>query len=244
MLSRHALRLLPLAVRSAPRISGINPSATSRSTGRTLASFLTPTTAMLDEVKVAVPNLGDSITEGTIVEWTVEIGQQVNEGDVVALIETDKVTVDLKADMTGVLMQQFAAIDDTVEVGKDLYSLDADAEAIAAAPPAAAPPKEEAPPASESAPPASSAAVSSSEGGRKPSIQFLGKSGWERRRSGVTDLLEAQGGINPVSLDLDPGFDPMYGRPPVTDEEMDALLSGGAVGCPEVVKGSHGAIFA
>ena len=46
---------------------------------------------MLDEVKVAVPNLGDSITEGTIVEWTVEIGQQVNEGDVVALIETDKV---------------------------------------------------------------------------------------------------------------------------------------------------------
>ena len=32
-----------------------------------------------------------------------------------------QVTVDLKADMTGVLMQQFAAIDDTVEVGKDLY---------------------------------------------------------------------------------------------------------------------------
>jgi len=47
----------------------------------------------LAEQTISVPNLGDSITEGTIVEWTVKIGQQINEGDVIALIETDKVRI-------------------------------------------------------------------------------------------------------------------------------------------------------
>jgi pyruvate/2-oxoglutarate dehydrogenase complex dihydrolipoamide acyltransferase (E2) component len=44
------------------------------------------------------------------VEWTVQIGQAVKEDDVVALIETDKVTVDIKATMAGVVTQQFGAV--------------------------------------------------------------------------------------------------------------------------------------
>lgn len=43
-------------------------------------------------------------------EWTVQIGQAVKEDDVVALIETDKVTVDIKATMAGVVTQQFGAV--------------------------------------------------------------------------------------------------------------------------------------
>ena len=46
----------------------------------------------LAEVKIQCPNLGDSITEGTIVEWSVGIGEAVSEGDVVAIVETDKVS--------------------------------------------------------------------------------------------------------------------------------------------------------
>ena len=57
-----------------------------------------------------VPTMGDSITEGTIVEWTAQVGQMVKEGDVVALVETDKVTVDIKAEIDGVLTQQFGAV--------------------------------------------------------------------------------------------------------------------------------------
>lgn len=49
-------------------------------------------------------------TQGTIVEWTASVGQMVEEGEVVALVETDKVTVDIKADMTGVITQQFGAV--------------------------------------------------------------------------------------------------------------------------------------
>ena len=38
------------------------------------------------------------------------MGQAVKEGDVVALVETDKVTVDIKAEADGVLTQQFGAM--------------------------------------------------------------------------------------------------------------------------------------
>lgn len=48
--------------------------------------------------------------QGTIVEWTADVGQAVKEGDVVALVETDKVTVDIKAEVDGVIVQQFGAV--------------------------------------------------------------------------------------------------------------------------------------
>jgi pyruvate/2-oxoglutarate dehydrogenase complex dihydrolipoamide acyltransferase (E2) component len=49
-------------------------------------------------------------SQGTIVEWTAAVGQAVKEGDVVALVETDKVTVDIKAEVDGVIVQQFGAV--------------------------------------------------------------------------------------------------------------------------------------
>jgi len=52
----------------------------------------------------------DLSSQGTIVEWTVRVGQAVKDGDVVALVETDKVTVDIKAVMDGIITQQFGAV--------------------------------------------------------------------------------------------------------------------------------------
>jgi pyruvate/2-oxoglutarate dehydrogenase complex dihydrolipoamide acyltransferase (E2) component len=40
----------------------------------------------------------------------VEVGQAVQDGDVVALVETDKVTVEIKANMNGVITQRFGAV--------------------------------------------------------------------------------------------------------------------------------------
>ena len=40
-------------------------------------------------------------------EWVAEVGQAVSDGDVVALIETDKVTIEIKADTNGVITQHF-----------------------------------------------------------------------------------------------------------------------------------------
>ncbi|RYH05767.1 hypothetical protein EON65_43815 [archaeon] len=55
-----------------------------------------------------VPALGESITEGTIASWAKKVGDKVNVDDVIVVIETDKVTVDVKAAHAGVLTQQLA----------------------------------------------------------------------------------------------------------------------------------------
>jgi protein-L-isoaspartate O-methyltransferase len=57
-----------------------------------------------------LPSLGDSITEGTVVSWEVQEGQAVKPDDVLALVETDKVTVEIKATMEGVITNRFAAV--------------------------------------------------------------------------------------------------------------------------------------
>ena len=80
-----------------------------------------------------VPNMGDSITEGTIIEWTKEVGDFVAMDDVVCVIETDKVSVDVRATQSGVLTALHGEVDAVVEVGAPLYSLD-----TSAAPPAGA----------------------------------------------------------------------------------------------------------
>ena len=81
---------------------------------RPMASFASPTRPLLDQVEINVPTMGDSITEGTIVEWVAQVGQYVKDGDVVALVETDKVTVDIKAERDGVVVEHFGEVDDTV----------------------------------------------------------------------------------------------------------------------------------
>lgn len=61
-----------------------------------------------------MPVLGESITEGSVASWAKKIGDRVEVDDVVVVIETDKVTVDVKATRSGVLMKQLAK--DTVSL--------------------------------------------------------------------------------------------------------------------------------
>jgi biotin carboxyl carrier protein len=51
-----------------------------------------------------------SCYQGTIVEWTAQPGQAVKTDDVIALVETDKVTIEIKSVVDGVLTQQFGAV--------------------------------------------------------------------------------------------------------------------------------------
>lgn len=54
-------------------------------------------------MQVFVPALGESISEGTIATLVKKQGDYVNTDDVIALIETDKVTLDIKSPGSGVL---------------------------------------------------------------------------------------------------------------------------------------------
>lgn len=101
--------------------------------------------------------MGDSISEGTIEEFVKNPGDFVNEDEILARIETDKVTVDIAAPKAGVIVKYMADIGDTVEVGADFYQIDTDGKA-GSAPAAAAPEaKKEAPKATP--PPAAAAAA-------------------------------------------------------------------------------------
>lgn len=108
-------------------------------------------------VDVPVPSMGDSISEGTVVEWLKKPGDFVETDEVVVVLETDKVSVDVRAPFSGTLAQHLAGIDDNVLVGAPLFQLIKGEGSAAAASPAAAPtpaPAAAAAPVAEAATPA------------------------------------------------------------------------------------------
>ena len=73
--------------------------------------------------------MGDSITEGTIVDIPVGPGDFLQVDDVVLVLETDKVSVDVRAPVAGALVEVLGEVDDVVEVGSALFRIDTDADA-------------------------------------------------------------------------------------------------------------------
>jgi 2-oxoglutarate dehydrogenase E1 component len=69
-------------------------------------------------VDIVTPSAGESVTEGTILEWTVKVGDVVKAGDTVVEISTDKVDVELPAPASGTITELLVAEGDTVTVGQ------------------------------------------------------------------------------------------------------------------------------
>ena len=112
---------------------------------------------------VKVPPLGESVTEATVAKWLKKVGEMVKADETLLELETDKVTLEVNAPVTGVLTSVSAAEGATVGVGDLLGELDASATASApqaAAAPAPAPvaPAPQAAPVSAPAPVAQAAA--------------------------------------------------------------------------------------
>ncbi|NBJ69095.1 MULTISPECIES: 2-oxoglutarate dehydrogenase complex dihydrolipoyllysine-residue succinyltransferase [Clostridia] len=81
----------------------------------------------MNEIKV--PELAESITEGTIAEWLVKKGDKVEKGDPVVELETDKVNVEVNSEYSGVITQIIQEEGDDVEVGDVIAKIDEYAEA-------------------------------------------------------------------------------------------------------------------
>ncbi len=99
--------------------------------------------------KVVMPQLGESIAEGTIVKWLKQPGESVKKDEDLLVISTDKVEAEIPAPASGVLISIDVKEGDTVDVGTVLGYVGAEGEAPAAGgakPAAKAPePKAEAP---------------------------------------------------------------------------------------------------
>lgn len=68
--------------------------------------------------------MGDSITTAVIVSWAKEPGDAVKEDDVIAVVETDKVTMDIRAKTAGVFVEGLVAAQSEISVGNPLYKID------------------------------------------------------------------------------------------------------------------------
>ncbi|WP_185859825.1 dihydrolipoamide acetyltransferase family protein [Blattabacterium cuenoti] len=53
---------------------------------------------------ISMPQLSDTMEEGTVIKWNKKIGDKVSEGDILAEIETDKATQDFEIDVSGILL--------------------------------------------------------------------------------------------------------------------------------------------
>ena len=70
------------------------------------------------------PDLGEGLEEGTIMEWYVEIGQQVKMGDLLVQMETDKVVADIPSPKDGIITQLFGETGDVIKVGSPLVIIE------------------------------------------------------------------------------------------------------------------------
>ena len=79
---------------------------------------------------IKMPTLGFDMEEGTMGTWLKQVGDAVSKGDVLAEIESDKVTQELTARAEGVLLAQLANTGDLIPVGDNLGIIGAEGEDI------------------------------------------------------------------------------------------------------------------
>jgi 2-oxoglutarate decarboxylase len=91
-------------------------------------------------VSVVMPEMGESVTVGTILEWHKQEGDAVEEGETVVEISTDKVDAEVPAPASGTVATVLKAADETVQVGEPLAEISASSAAVAPREPAAAEP--------------------------------------------------------------------------------------------------------
>ncbi|MBO1627942.1 branched-chain alpha-keto acid dehydrogenase subunit E2 [Bacillus cereus] len=67
---------------------------------------------------ITMPQLGESVTEGTISKWLVNVGDHVNKYDPLAEVMTDKVNAEVPSSFTGIVKELIAGEGDTLAVGE------------------------------------------------------------------------------------------------------------------------------
>ena len=106
---------------------------------------------------INMPKLGFDMAEGTLVRWVKQVGENINKGDVLAEIETDKATVEVESSASGVILEQIVDEGTVVPVNAPIAIVGAEGEKVEApkaegGKPKAEPQKPESKPQKEEAP--------------------------------------------------------------------------------------------
>lgn len=97
---------------------------------------------------IVVPELSESVVEATVADWLVKVGDSVNVGDVLVVLETDKVNLEVTAEQAGTITEITAQEEEDVNPGAILAVMDSSGAA-----PVAQPPQPAQQPQSQSTPP-------------------------------------------------------------------------------------------
>jgi 2-oxoglutarate dehydrogenase E1 component len=96
--------------------------------------------AATETVQIEMPAMGESVTEGTVLEWLKHEGDHVDEGETLVEVSTDKVDAEVPAPASGVLAKILKGPDEVVKIGEALAEFEpAPGDTPSAAPPQAAP---------------------------------------------------------------------------------------------------------
>lgn len=96
--------------------------------------------------QIKMPQLGESVTEGTISKWLVSVGDKVNKYDPLAEVMTDKVNAEVPSSFSGTIKELIAGEGDTLAVGEIICTIEIEGGAAEEAPAADAAPATDAAP--------------------------------------------------------------------------------------------------
>ena len=148
-------------------------------------------------VEIQMPQMGESVTEGTVLEWHKREGEFVEEGETVVEVSTDKVDAEVPAPASGTITKILKGEDETIPVGGVLAELDPTAEPSGDGASAEASGEKTADTAAEggAARASGEAAVAASEPAAPPASQPAGNEAEGEASGGV--IQEASGGVVP-----------------------------------------------
>ncbi|MDP4928938.1 MAG: 2-oxo acid dehydrogenase subunit E2 [Ilumatobacteraceae bacterium] len=184
--------------------------------------------------EITLPQLGETVTEGTITKWFKKVGDSVALDEPLFEVSTDKVDTEVPSPISGVLTEIRVAEGDTVPVGTVIAVVgDASAAPAAAAPaasapaPTAAPAPAPAPAPVASTPAAASSTLTSSNVSESTPASATGSSGTSAVLSPVVRKLIAENNLNSASIT---GTGP--GGRITRDDVLAAISRGGTTSAP------------
>ena len=74
--------------------------------------------------QIEMPAMGESVTEGTVLEWHVAEGDTVSEGETIVEVSTDKVDAEVPAPVSGTITKILKQADEDVQVGEALAEIE------------------------------------------------------------------------------------------------------------------------
>ena len=73
---------------------------------------------------VLLPDIGETIDEGVVEEWLVEVGDEVEKGEPILTVEVDKATLEVAATAEGILARKLVDVEQAVRTGDPLAEID------------------------------------------------------------------------------------------------------------------------